>query len=150
MTELKHKIKEHYRNLLLEKREQLRLRLESLEESLLQETKSTAGDKYETGRAMVHIEQGQVQQQYHALNRDLAELESLDTGKGGAKVAQGSLVGTGDAWFYLSVALGKAIVEGNTVYALSPRSPLGQKLMGSTTGDTILMNGKKYTLKYVC
>jgi transcription elongation GreA/GreB family factor len=145
----KQKIYAHYLKAINRKISALRQQLDSLQESLEQETKSTAGDKYETGRAMVHIEQENTGRQYEELLLQKAELESIDITAASAVVVKGSLVEADRGYFFLSVAQGKAMVEGQTVYALSPVSPLGQKLMGRTAGDTIKMNEVNYFIKKV-
>ena len=59
----KEKVHEQCRQMLDGRIAMLRQRLEELSEAVSQETKSTAGDKYETARAMLHIEQDQARQQ---------------------------------------------------------------------------------------
>jgi len=118
---------------------------DSLLESLKQETKSTAGDKYETGRAMVHIEQENADRQLSALLEQRAALEHLN-GTPGAPVMPGSLVQTSKGCFFISIALGKVEIAGHTVYALSPQSPLGSLLLGTVPGTEISLNGNRYTI----
>lgn len=124
-------------------------KLDDLQESLKQETKSTAGDKYETGRAMVHMEQEQTGRQYSELLLQKAELENIDIGTGSGIIVKGSLAETDRGYFFLCIGLGKAIIGKQTVYALSPQSPLGQQLIGRSAGDTITMNGVSYLIQKV-
>ena len=46
----------------------------------------------------------------------------------------------------MSVALGKAEVDGLLFRALSPHSPLGQQLMGLKVGDTANVNNTIYII----
>jgi len=119
---------------------------DSLQESLKQETKSTAGDKYETGRAMVHIEQENADRQLGALLEQRATLERLNSTPSRAPVMHGSLVQTSKGCFFISIALGKMEIAGHTVYALSPQSPLGSLLLGTVPGTEVSLNGNRYTI----
>jgi len=49
----------------------------------------------------------------------------------------------------MSVALGKAVVDGITVIALSPQSPLGQRLMGLKRGEIAAVNELKYVIEFI-
>jgi len=49
----------------------------------------------------------------------------------------------------MSMALGKATIDGNSVIALSPQSPLGQKLLGLSTGDVAAINNNKYVIEAI-
>lgn len=146
MALLKAKVYAHFLDLLKGKINALQQRQDDLRESLKQETKSTAGDKYETGRAMVHIEQENTSRQLSVLQDQKAALEQLAAPPQKSTVAQGSLVTTSQGYFFISVPLGKSMVDGHTVYALSPSSPLGQKLMGQPTGAEVILNGNHYTI----
>jgi hypothetical protein len=56
----------------------------------------------------------------------------------------GSLVKANGIYLYLSLALPKINIEGVNVIALSPQSPLGNKLMGNVVGFTFEINSTKY------
>lgn len=146
MSVFRQAVYRHLRELLDGKIAALQLHRDSLRESLRQETKSTAGDKYETGRAMVHIEQEKADRQFSTLMEQKAALDLLSVTPPGRIVAPGSLVHTSKGYFFLSIALGKTEVEGHTIYALSPQSPLGSLLLGSVPGATVTLNGNPYTI----
>jgi transcription elongation GreA/GreB family factor len=108
-----------------------------------QETKSSAGDKYETSRAMLQQEKDK-----HALQLAQAldlrqQLERLDPAVSYSDIQLGSLVRTSEGDYYLAVSLGKMQVEGKTVYVLSAAAPLGQVLLHQKVGDTIVFQGRK-------
>jgi hypothetical protein len=117
--------------------------LKSLTESAANETKSTAGDKYETSRAMLHIEQDNIRRQMADAMAQKAVLDGFDPQIHRETIGLGSLVKTNAGFYYLSVGLGKLVIDGQTIIALSPQSPLGNKLVGTATGDMIEMNGKE-------
>ena len=76
-------------------------------------------------------------------------LSKIDPTVSTSKIINGSLIKTNKGYFFLSVALGKTIVDGITVIALSPHSPLGQKLIGLKANDTTEINGTRYVVENV-
>ncbi len=143
---LKENIYHSYAQLLQEKVQQQEAVLRELSTSAANETKSTAGDKHETALAMLQIEQENKRKQLSELLEQKKILLRIDPLKTAETVVNGSLVETNRGYFYLSVALGKLLLENQTIYALSPNAPLGQKLMGCAPGATVEMNGTFYTI----
>jgi transcription elongation GreA/GreB family factor len=114
------------------------------------ETKSSAGDKYETTREMMTQEienstrqliaaEAERQLLNHALNENLAN----------GKVHHGSIVKTDTGNFYVAAGIGKVIADEETFQVVSPVSPIGKLLIGKTAADLLEFNGKKYMLKEV-
>jgi hypothetical protein len=100
------------------------------------ETKSSAGDKHETARAMAHLEMEKSQQQLqqlvkmrHALNPTTA-----------------TLIYTCKGYFYVSVAMGKIKVDNHDVMVISPSSPLGSELIQLGENGSTRVSGVKYTV----
>jgi hypothetical protein len=122
----------------------LRQALNDLKESASNETKSTAGDKHETALAMLQIEQENTNKQLENLLSQKLLLQKLIPTVTAKRVANGALVKTNRGYLFLSIALGKITVNGITVIALSPQSPLGSKLMGINKTESISMNGTTY------
>jgi len=149
MPSLKQKIYDHFLGVIQAKLDAIEQKLNDLQESLKQETKSTAGDKYETARAMVHIEQEQTGRQRSELLLQKAELESIDLNTVSGIIGKGSLAETDRGYLFLSIGQGKTIIEQQTVYALSLQSPLGKLLAGKTAGDIVTMNHTSYLIKNV-
>ncbi len=114
--------------------------MQDLAASAANETKSTAGDKYETARAMLHIEQDRVRKQIAVLSAQQTVLDAIDPDVPLQRVALGSFVETARATYFLSIALGKLHVEGQDLVALSLQSPLGAALKGLQAGDKFVMN----------
>jgi transcription elongation GreA/GreB family factor len=112
--------------------------MERATEAVKGEEKSSAGDKYETGRAMGDIERVRYAGILEQARRD-ARFFAAEAGKGAASVAPGSLIVCADRCFYLSTGLGKLDVDGHTVWAISAASPLGKELLGKTIGAVFTM-----------
>jgi transcription elongation GreA/GreB family factor len=123
--------------------------LADLKESGANETKSTAGDKHETALAMLQIEQANKRTQLQEVLEQKAVLEKISHVTNTTKIVHGSLVKTSKGYFYMSVALGKAVVDEVAVIAISPQSPLGAKLMGLCVQDAVEINGNKYLVEAI-
>jgi len=146
---LKQKIHDHYLQVLNDREAMLQQVLAGLKESGSNETKSTAGDKHETALAMLQIEQANTRGQLQELLLQKAMLEKLDPALSAAMIVNGSLIKTNRGYLYMSVALGKAVINDITVMALSPQSPLGQKLLGLKAGEFARMNDTEYRVESI-
>lgn len=134
-----------------------RQRLEELEQHILtvqqsanQESKSSMGDKYETGRAMAQNEVFMLRTQLENLKREFGRFEGTDFTPLREECGAGSLVQTGNGWFLLSAALGKIPVSGQAVMCISLDSPLGRALLGKKKGESFSVNGKESRVLEVC
>ncbi len=140
----KKEIFDYYLKITNEKIKQLQQTLADLKESGANETKSTAGDKHETALAMLQIEQANKRAQLQEALELKAVLEKLENVTNTTKIVQGSLIKTNKGYFYMSVALGKSLINKTVVIAISPQSPLGAKLMGMCINDKVEINGNEY------
>jgi transcription elongation GreA/GreB family factor len=146
---LKQKIYNHYVQLIDEKISMLQQVLADLKESGTNETKSTAGDKHETALAMLQIEQANKRAQLQEVVSQKNTLEKIDPDLSAAIILNGSLIKTNRGYFFMSIALGKAVVDDVTVIALSPQSPLGQKLIGLKAGELAAINKIDYQIESI-
>ncbi len=146
---LKQKIYNHFLQVINTRQAMLQQVLDDLKESGANETKSTAGDKHETALAMLQIEQANTRGQLQELLLQKSALEKLDPTLVAPMIVNGSLIKTSRGYLYMSVALGKAVLEDITVIALSPQSPLGQKLLGLKSGETASVNSIEYFIKSI-
>lgn len=113
------------------------------------ETKSTAGDKYETGRAMMHIEIEKNQNQLEkAITLDTI-LQSIKDNESSDVIKLGSLVVTNKGIYFLSIGLGKVQLDNEVYFVISVASPIGQLLVGKSKGDAVLRNGKEIEVREV-
>ena len=146
---MKQQIIQHYNHYLNDRINSLREMIVDLTEDSLNDAKGSAGDKHETGLAMMHLEQ-------EKLNRKL--LEVIDTQNKFLKIDYslvsnqiilGSLIETNDTYFLMAVALPKIEIEGKPVFGMSPQSPLGELFMGRKVNDTITFNSKNYSISEI-
>lgn len=111
--------------------------------SLADNTKSTAGDKHETSRAMAQLDQEKLGKQISDLQQQRNQLLSIGDKKSSATIEVGSLVETTTGWFYIGIPLGQLKLGTTNVFCLSVLAPLGQLLFGKTEKEKFDFNGNK-------
>ena len=117
-------------------------RIANIQESLQSETKSSAGDKHETGRAMLQLEREKAGNQLSDIEKQ-QELFSKVTIDVSSEVARlGSLITTDNGAYFLAISVGAIIINTNTYYAISPSSPIGKILLGKKEKDVLVFNNK--------
>ncbi|MEO5893633.1 MAG: hypothetical protein ABIQ31_25490 [Ferruginibacter sp.] len=104
------------------------------------EEKSSAGDKYETSRAMSHLEKDMHSRQLAVNREELAALLSINFSRKYSSVAAGSFVSCAHCSFFIAAGLGKMTFEGEDVYVISPVAPLAKLLLKKEAGDIIKFN----------
>ena len=104
------------------------------------EEKSSAGDKYETSRAMSHIEKDMLSRQLVANQNELIILLNIGVNHIYASAVAGSLIVCGAFSFFIAAGLGKINFETKYVYLLSPQAPIAKMLIDKKKGDTIVFN----------
>ena len=124
----------------------LEAELASMRDAVQTESKSTAGDKHETGRAMIHLEQEKLQKQLAEAQSVLSELEQLKPEQTFETVQKGALVQTNRAAFYIAVGLGKINQTGTDVFVISSQSPIAKQMVGKRSGESFNMNGTEYAI----
>jgi len=117
-----------------------------LRESLILEDKNSTGDKHETGRAMLHLEQEKLSGQLLEVEQTKAALKKIDIKGRGGTVRMGSLVRTGMARYFLSISAGTFKKDTETVYCISGASPMAQVLLGKKEGDGFDFNGQSHSI----
>lgn len=120
--------------------------MKEAQESANSEEKSTAGDKYDTARAMSQIERDMHAKQFTEALHLKQILKGITISKASKKIEVGSLVMTSIGKFFMSIALGKIQVEGEDIFIISPVSPLGQLMLDKKAGKKIKLNGKEIEL----
>lgn len=104
------------------------------------ETKSSMGDKYETGREMLQQEINKLQIQANHLHEMLQILNKIMVNEH-TNIQHGSLVLTNHAMYYISVSAGELMHQEAKIFAVSAQSPVAKLLLGRKAGDTIKIAG---------
>lgn len=128
----------------------LKENLAQQQEGLSSASESTAGDKHNTSRAMMHIEIDKIQGQIAQTLQMKGFLDKIKPDTKMSKVGLGSLVQTNKGLLFLSIPLGKIkVAEDKTVMCISLASPLGAKLRSLETGDSFQLNGNTWEVSQV-
>ena len=113
------------------------------------EEKSSAGDKYETSRAMSHLEKDMHARQLAANQQELAALLAVDCNTIHTSVSTGSIVNCNDITFYIAAGLGKISFEDKTIYVLSPNAPVAKSLLQKVAGNKVNFNNKELIISAI-
>ena len=126
-------------------------RIENIEHSLAQarqasndDTKSSAGDKYETTREMMQQQMDRNNKLLYEAGMQKMALQQIEGTGVSSKVQNGSLVFTPNGNFYISISAGELEVSGERFFAVSQASPIGKTLLNKKLGDEFLFNGKAF------
>ena len=129
---------------MLEIKENLKL----LQSDANSNSKSAMGDKYETNRAMIHLEQENLASRYYNLEKQLKVLMDIST-QSSDSVMLGSIIRTESTSYFLTVGLGKIDFNGEVIYAIAANSPIGQSLLGKKVGDKVTVLKNELIIKSV-
>ncbi|WP_163717405.1 GreA/GreB family elongation factor [Mangrovibacterium lignilyticum] len=123
--------------------------IQSAKESRDNDTKSSAGDKYETGREMIQQEMDKLQAQLAKAQSMKNDLLQINPNKEYTQAEFGSLVCCNQGNYFFSVALGKIELDGTPYFCLSMVSPIGQALMQKRVGDELTFNGTRIVIQKI-
>ncbi|WP_345239970.1 3-oxoacyl-ACP synthase [Nibrella saemangeumensis] len=129
--------------------ETARSSMEAAQEAANSETKSSAGDKYETGRAMAQRERDMSAAQLAEALKLKKDLEQINVEAVYELVQRGSLVITDQGNFFISISAGKISLDGVDYFAISLASPIGTGLINRKVGEEIRFNNRWYRINDV-
>lgn len=139
----------HCNNYLQKRYNSVSKTLSSIKFSLESETKSSAGDKHETGRAMLQLEREKTSRQLLEINREKQILNRISSESTSQIICLGSLVLTSNTNYFIAISAGEIQYEGVTYYAISPAAPVARLLMGKKREETFLFQRNEITIKEV-
>ncbi|MES2456958.1 MAG: 3-oxoacyl-ACP synthase [Bacteroidota bacterium] len=150
MNQLKENLYQLCLNFMEQRIQTAEVALAQAREASNDDTKSSAGDKYETSREMMQQDIDRNKRLLIDAQDNLRVLQSIDTHAADSSIVRhGSLVFTSQGNFYISVSAGHLTSDGNSVFAISPASPIGKLLLDKKKGDTFSFNGNSYVVKEV-
>jgi hypothetical protein len=123
--------------------------ISSNQKALQSETKSSAGDKHETGRAMLQLEMEKAGQQLAGIRQMQTILAKTDILITVEKACLGSIVITDKGNYFLSISAGKYVFEDKIYFAISAASPIGKLLLGASENTTFSFNGVSYKIQKI-
>lgn len=111
-----------------------------------EETKSSVGDKYETGRAMMQMEQDKYRGILIKTINLKNKLQQIDLNKKYEKAEEGAIVIANNGVYFFATSIGKIILDEKKYYVLSTDAPLAKAFYGKKKNETINFLNKKYTI----
>jgi hypothetical protein len=148
MIELKQKLYQECLSYVQRSIDAAQLAINEAQEAAKDDTKSSAGDKYETGREMAQQQTNRGMAQLHEANKLKVALNQVPVIPS-TSIENGSVVLTDNGNFYIAISAGSVHVNGVSYLAISLGSPIGQKMKGLKAGNGFNLNGKGYQIQEV-
>ncbi len=126
--------------------DELKSAIDKVHESVINEQNSTAGNKFETARAMGQEELDRLNRQLNNANVQMNMLSQIDPTIKCTSAQMGAIIKTTRKTLYLSIGLGKILLDKKPVFAISSISPIGKNIMGKEVGDKATFAGKNETI----
>lgn len=123
--------------------------INEIQESLTSETKSSAGDKHETGRAMLQLEREKAGNQLAEIMKVKEAFSKIDVSKTNKTVGLGSVVYTSQNNYFIAISAGQITIDKDQFYAISPNTPIGKLLVGKNASDVFSFRDIKIQIKEV-
>lgn len=120
--------------------------ISDIQNSLQSETKSSAGDKHETGRAMLQLEREKAGNQLAEIQKQQEILQKINLEAVPQKVALGSIVYTSQLNYFIAISVGEINIENKKFYAISPSTPISQLLLSKTVGERIKFRSSTFII----
>ncbi|MDO6595795.1 3-oxoacyl-ACP synthase [Oceanihabitans sp. 2_MG-2023] len=132
-----------------EKLQTIKNKIQEIQESLTSETKSSAGDKHETGRAMLQLEREKIGQQLAGTQKLKEVLSKVDASKTSKTISLGSVIYTTQNNYFVAISAGELKIDNISFYAISANTPIGKLLLGKTVGDVFSFREQAIKIKKV-
>lgn len=113
------------------------------------DTKSSAGDKYETSREMMQQDIDRNKRLLMDAEENKKVLEAIGQTAPSDTIRNGSLVYTSQGIFYISISAGQLLLADKVVFAISSASPIGKLMLGKKTKESFSFNGKTYIIEEI-
>mgnify|MGYP001439920874 FL=1 len=118
----------------------------NLQKDLTYETKSSAGDKYETARAMIQLENEKLSNQIREIELNYQKLNTIKDFQTSKSISLGSIIFTDKANYYVAIAADFFEVNSKVFYCVSSQSPIGKLLIGKKINESIMFNNVQSTI----
>jgi len=120
-----------------------------IQESMNSETKSSAGDKHETGRAMLQLEREKLGQQLLEAEKTQKHLGHIHINKKHDIIGPGSLVHTSLNSYFIAISAGEYTIENKLIYCISAATPMGRLLFGKCKGNQVVFKNVTINIQEV-
>ena len=117
--------------------------IKDLEAALKLETKCSMGDKYETGRAMLHLEFEKLAGQHEEFQKLRKTLRMIQPIQKNTTAGFGSGIRTSMANYFIAIPFGEVIIEDEKFYVVGATAPIAKNLTGKSAGDKLRFNDRE-------
>lgn len=147
--DFKRRVLDSFKTILEERCATAEHELAELDEAAANETKSSAGDKYETAREMFAQARDLQRRIRDEAEAGLAWIARQDPSVAHAVCGPGALVETSQGWFLLAPLPLSVQVDGASIQGVSTQSPLGLALKGAHPDDRPLFRERPMEIRRV-
>lgn len=123
--------------------------MNAAQEAANEESKSSAGDKYNTVRALMQIETDKHARQLIEAQKLFGTMDLIHIEREYDQVDLGSLVFTNSGTYFIAISLGRVSVNDKEFFVVSAVSPIGKVLLGKRKGETIVFSAKKIIINKI-
>lgn len=148
--ELKRKLYQHCVDYVSERIEISQAAISQAQSAVTGETKNSAGDKYETERAMKQRETELFGRRLEEALKQQKTIQAIDISKRYDSVQAGALVETSIGAFFIAIGADEITVDGEEYCSISIESPIGQAMARLKAGDSFEFRGKRIQVETVC
>jgi anti-sigma28 factor (negative regulator of flagellin synthesis) len=142
---LKKSLVEYCKNRLEIKLKELMVIYQSLIDSIQTDSKSSAGDKHETFKSMMHIEQEKMQTQIKMINQQINIINQLKVEKKN-RIENGTLIVTDSKVFFIAASLGLASISDQSFFIVSLDSPIIQFMKKQSINTMFTFQSTNYKI----
>ena len=122
--------------------------MNAAQESSNSEDKSSAGDKYETSRAMGQLDRNMNAKQLAQALQELNDIQKIDI-QPTQVIKSGALIVCSTDTYFIAIGIGPTVVDNQKIIVLSPKSPLATEMWGKRKGDQFTFNQRKISITNV-
>ncbi|HPE82202.1 MAG TPA: 3-oxoacyl-ACP synthase [Aequorivita sp.] len=144
--EIKNELLQHCQKQVDNRYSKIKQTIADIEESLLEEAKSSSGDKHETGRAMLQIDRENAGKQLQEIEKVAQLLKKIDVKATSDYARLGSLVYTDRFTYFISLSIGTVTLGKTDYLCVALNSPVGLLISGKKKDDEFTMNGNSYKI----
>ena len=124
--------------------------INSAKESAQNESKSSAGDKHETGKSLLQLEQENNAILLQKMMTQKPVIQLLKDHKISETISLGSLIETNLGVYYIALGIGLVNLNDKKYFVISPSAPVGKLFIGKKVGDEVTFNNKNITIIDFC
>lgn len=139
---------QHIFKTIAEKTTRLQGDIADLQKDIAEDSKSSAGDKFETSREMAQQELGKLSTQLAEQQRLKKLIESQAT-ETSSFIKVGSLVQTNLGTFLVGIPIGKVTFGDASIIGIGASAPLGQLLLNKSENDRLTFNNQNFLIEKI-